>query len=147
MPCAKTQPHGKPDFCRVPVETAHGKRLAHVKPSLYRMSGQNTHGIGPTHGKDVHLPCAAYGSTRRTFSTRQIVLVCRVPAILHTAKSWHTTNLCQKMLIQHSQFFLIYIYSVLYSLLKSGIFLVILAIFSHLISLIEFLGLNRKCFE
>ena len=54
MPCAKTQAHGKPDFCRVPVETAYGKRLAHVKPSLYRMSGKNTHGIGPTHGK--HKP-------------------------------------------------------------------------------------------
>ena len=102
--------HGHtPDLCRVPVETAHGKRLAHGKPFICRVSGENTHGKGPTHGKGVHLPCAAYGSTRQRFSTRQRVLLCCVPAILHTAKSWHTTNLCQQILIQHSQFFLIYI--------------------------------------
>ena len=56
-------------------------------------------------------------------------------------------NYAKKSRFCTPNFFLLYIYSVLYSLLKFGIFFVIFAIFSHLISLIEFLGLNWKCFE
>ena len=141
LPCAQTRAHGKLAICRVPIETAHSKLF------LCRVSDQKTHSKCPTHSKLQHLPCAAKGSTRQTFSTRQRAHVCRVPAILHTANLWHTAKLCKKKQTQHSQFFLLCIYSVLYSLLKSVIFLVILAIFSHLISLIEFWGFNLKCFE
>ena len=142
LPCAETWAHGKLNLCRVLEEIAHVKGSTHGNNFICRVSAQKTHGKGTTHGKHVCLPCAEKGCTRQTFSTRQKAPAYRVSAILHTANLWHTAKLCKKMLIQHSQFFLIYIYSVLYSVLKSDIFLVILAIFSHLISLIEFLGLN-----
>jgi len=141
LPCAKIRAHGKPSLCRVPTERAHDKHLAHGKHFLCHVSRQKTHGKHPTHGKGSHLPCAAEESTR------QRSLVCRAPRLLHTAKLWHTAKLCKKVDFALPIFFLLYIYSVLYSLLKFGIFLVIFAIFSHLISLIEFLGLNWKCFE
>ena len=44
LPCAQTRAHGKPALCRVPVETAHDKRLAHGKRDICRVSGQKTHG-------------------------------------------------------------------------------------------------------
>jgi len=66
LPCAKTWAHGKPDLCRVPVETAHGKRLAHGKPFLYRVSGENTHGKGPTHGKEFFFAVCLPFCTRQT---------------------------------------------------------------------------------
>ena len=44
LPCAQTRAHGKPALCRVPVETAHDKRLAHGKRDVCRVSGQKTHG-------------------------------------------------------------------------------------------------------
>ena len=147
LPCAKIRAHGKPSLCRVPTERAHDKHLAHGKHFLCRVSGQKTYGKHPTHGKGSYLPCAAEESTRQRPSTRQRSLVCRAPRLLHMAKLWHTTKLCKKVDFALPIFFLLYIYSVLYSLLKFGIFLVIFAIFSHLISLIEFLGLNWKCFE
>jgi len=58
LPCAQTRAHGKPALCRVPVETAHDKRLAHGKRDVCRVSGQKTHGKTPTHGKRRGLPCA-----------------------------------------------------------------------------------------
>ena len=108
---------------------------------------KKTHGKDTTHGKHVCLLCAEKGCTQQAFSTRQRAPVCRVPAILHTANLWHTAKLCKKKVDTTLPIFLLCIYSVLYSLLKSVIFLVILAIFSHLISLIDFLGFNLKCFE
>ena len=93
--------------CQLKQHTANGWHTANL---LFAMCQAKTHGKRPTHSKGVTLPCAAYGGTRQTFSTRQRVLVCRVPSILRTAKSWHTANLCKKKLIQHSQFFLLYIH-------------------------------------
>ena len=105
LPCAQTRAHGKYALCRVSVETGHDKLF------LCRVFGQKTHGKGPTHGKGSHLPCAAKGSTRQTFSTRQRVIVCRVPAILHTTNLWHTAKLCKKSRHNTPNFFF-YAYTV-----------------------------------
>jgi len=58
LPCAQTRAHGKPALCRVPVEPAHGNRLAHDKRDVCRVSGQKTHGKTSIHGKCRGLPCA-----------------------------------------------------------------------------------------
>ena len=85
LPCAKTWAHGKPNLCRVPVETAHDKRLAHGKRDVCRVSGQKTHGkTQPTanvevcrvlrnkaHGNEALFAVCLFFYTRQKFYTRQ----------------------------------------------------------------------------
>ena len=113
------------------------------------------------------LPCVRTKNTRQSPNARQRCSFAVCCQIKHTAKAQHTAKkpclpcaqaithgnhlahgeIIKKKQILHSQFFVLYIYSVLYSVLKFGIFLVTFDIFSHLIYLIEILGLNWKCFE
>ena len=139
LPCAQTQAHGKPALCHVLVETAHGKRLAHGKRDVCRVSGQKTHGkTQPTANVEV---CRVLRN--KAHGNEALFAVC---LFFYTRQKFYTRQNYEKKQILHSQIFLLYIYSVLYSLLKFGIFLVIFAIFSHLFSLIEFFGVKLEVF-
>ena len=81
LPCAQTRAHGKPALCRVPVETAHDKRLAHGKRDVCGVSGQKTHGKTTTqvcrvlrnkaHGNEALFAVCLIFYTRQIFYTWQ----------------------------------------------------------------------------
>ena len=148
LTCAKTRAHGKPHLLpcasrkgtrqltgtwqifslpcvRTKKHMAKSQRTAKV--SFCRVLPNKAHGKGLAHGKKaLFAVCLGY-YTRQSFGTR-----------------W---NYEKKSRFCTPNFFVLYIYSVLYSVFKFGIFLVIFYILSHLISLIDILGLNWKCFE
>jgi len=112
--------------CRGKKLTAKPQLTANV--AVYRVLKKKAHSKALAHGKEAMFAVCLIFYTRQNFGTRQNYE--KKDSALLFFSTIH-----------------IYIYSVLYSLLKFGVFLVIFAIFSHLISLIEFLGLNWKCFE
>ena len=134
-----------------------GTRQTFPLPCANRKSTRQTFGTRQT----FSLPCVRTKKHTVKFQRTVKVSFCRVlPNKAHgkkalfavclayyTRQSFGTWRNYEKKQNQTLYFFVLYIYSVLYSVLKFGIFLVTFDIFSHLISLIEILGLNWKCFE
>ena len=121
------------------------------------------------HGHTVNLPFAVCQQKQHTangwHTANLLFAMCQ--AKTHTAKVYicrvlhmeahgkplaHGKILAHGKLVQKKVDSALQIFSAIHVqcivlLFKSGIFFVILAIFSYLISLVEFLGLNWKCFE
>ena len=59
-----------PQLCRVPVDIAHSKLLAHGKRDVCRVPEQKTHGKDSAHGKEVLFDVCLTFDTRQKFYTR-----------------------------------------------------------------------------